>query len=98
MTLADAQLTRSWGLSGVLVLSVTPEGGAAAAGLRSTTRDEWGRIALGDVIVAVDDKAVASADDIANVLEAHKIGDHAIVTLRRDKGEIKLPVELKPLP
>ena len=98
VTLADAQLTRSWGLSGVLVLSVTQEGGAAAAGLRSTTRDEWGRIALGDVIVAVDDKAVASADDIANVLEGHKIGDHAIVTLRRDKGEIKLPVELKPLP
>jgi len=41
---------------------------------------------------------MTSADDIANVLEAHKIGDRVSVTLNRDKGEMKLPVELKPLP
>jgi len=98
VTLADDRLTRSWGLAGVLVVSVTPEGGAAAAGLKPTTRDEWGRVVLGDVIVAVDGKAVTNADDIANVLEAHKIGDRVSVTLNRDKGEMKLPVELKPLP
>lgn len=98
VTLADDRLTRSWGLAGVLVVSVTPEGGAVAAGLRPTTRDEWGRVVLGDVIEAVDGKPVNSADDIANALEAHKIGDRVSVTVRRDKGEVKVPVELKPLP
>lgn len=41
------------GVSGVLVLDAREGGPAAKAGVKGTTRDEFGRLVLGDVIMAV---------------------------------------------
>jgi S1-C subfamily serine protease len=97
VTLADDRIVRSWGLSGALVVGVSPDGGAAAAGIKPTTRDPFGRIVLGDLIVSIDGKPVASADDIATVLESRKIGDKVAVEVQRADGTAKVMVELKAL-
>jgi S1-C subfamily serine protease len=41
------------GVSGVLVLDARAGGPAAKAGVRGTTRDEYGRLVLGDVIMGI---------------------------------------------
>src|SRR5688572_4674989 len=50
VSIARDSLAQRLGLQGVLVIEVSPEGGAAQAGLRPTRRDASGRLVLGDVI------------------------------------------------
>ncbi|HEX7158164.1 MAG TPA: PDZ domain-containing protein, partial [Edaphobacter sp.] len=49
--------------NGVLVSQVTPNGGAAKAGLQA-----------GDVIVSVDDQKIKDGDDLVNIISARKVG------------------------
>ena len=49
---------------GVLVRSIPPGTPAAAAGLQA-----------GDIIVKIDDKAIATADDLVLAIRAHRIGE-----------------------
>ena len=80
----EGRVSRALGLSGVAVISV-PEGSPGArAGVRGLSRTAQG-IALGDVIVAVDGKKVASFDDLYNVLDEHKAGEAVSVTLQRGR-------------
>jgi len=97
VTLADERTVRAWGLEGALVLNVSPGSGAEEAGIRPTTRDELGRLELGDLIVAVDGQAVKSPDDLVALIEKRKAGERVTVTVQREEGLVKLPVELKPL-
>jgi S1-C subfamily serine protease len=92
---APDQLARRLGLKGVLVFDVEPGGPAAEAGLRPTRRDESNHIQLGDVIVAVDDQPVRSANDLFDVLEQHHVGDTVQVTVLRDGEEHRVPVKLR---
>ena len=68
------------GLKGVVVQAVRDGSGAARAGL--TGIDASGRI--GDVIVAVEDRPVASLADLALELERVGIGNPARLTVLRD--------------
>jgi S1-C subfamily serine protease len=52
------------GLQGVLVLDVPPGTPAAKSGLQGITRDAYGRMAIGDVIVGMNGKAVKSEGDL----------------------------------
>ena len=63
------------GLGGVLVLEVREGGPAYKAGVRPTTRDETGRLLLGDVIISVDGKPVKTSGDLYRALDKHTIGD-----------------------
>ena len=83
--------------NGVLVLEVSPQSGAAEAGLQPTRRDQNGRLVLGDVIVSIDGKAIDSDDDLATVLEDYKAGDRVKVTLVRGGKEQDVTVVLKAL-
>jgi S1-C subfamily serine protease len=94
---APDQIAKKLGIKGVLILNVYAGGPAAKAGLRPTRRDQSGRIRLGDVIVAVDGKEVTSAQQLYDMLGAHKIDDAVTVTVERagqrlDKG-VKLAAE-----
>ena len=62
VSLAPDQLTQRLNLDGVLVMRVDPDGPAAEAGLKPTTRDLGGNVALGDVITAIDGKPVRSTE------------------------------------
>ena len=67
----------------MLVLEASPGGPAAKAGVRSTTRDESGRLRLGDVITAIDGSPVKSSADLYKVLDRHGVGDVLVVRVER---------------
>ncbi|HEV8689025.1 MAG TPA: trypsin-like peptidase domain-containing protein [Ideonella sp.] len=77
-------LTRSLDLpQGVALVGVNAGGPAKRAGLEPFHRGRDGRIVQGDVITAVNEEAVASFDDLMNVLERLRPGDKVTLTLWR---------------
>lgn len=82
------------GLSGVIVMELQLGGPAANAGLRGTTRGKRGKIALGDRIVAVDQKPIANYDDLYNALDQRKPGDEVEVAYVRDNKKIQVKMRL----
>jgi S1-C subfamily serine protease len=97
VAVARDALAQRLGLKGVLIIEVTPEGGAAQAGLRPTRRDDVGRIVLGDVIVAIDGDEVTSNDELDERMEGHNVGDRVKVTVDRDGRKVDVAVVLKPV-
>jgi S1-C subfamily serine protease len=88
------KLERRLGLEGVIVLHV-PEGSAAAtAGLQGLTRTRRG-IALGDVIVGIDNTRVAHFDDLYTVLDTHKPDDVVKLTVMRGADNALVPLTIK---
>jgi S1-C subfamily serine protease len=79
--------------SGALVESVQPGTAAQKAGIRGgkvATTTEEGQVAVGgDIIVAIDGKAVNSSQDLAEDIEAKKPGDTISIGLWRATGNGK---------
>jgi len=93
---APDQLARRYGVSeGALIWRVAAGSTAAKAGLRGTRRDDWGRVVMGDVIVAVDQKSVESGNELYAVLENYKIGDTVTLTILRDDERQQVQVSLE---
>ncbi len=90
--LANPQVSRRLGVEGVLILNVIEDSAAEQAGLRSTTRNGYGEITLGDIIVQIDDEPVGSRNDLQLKLEEYQPGDKVAVQVLRD-GE-PMTVEL----
>lgn len=82
---------------GLIISYIDEKGGAAAAGLKGITQDQYGRIFLGDIILSVDGIAVNNLDDIYQVVEKKKIGDTVIVKYSRDGKTLTASVKLKAL-
>jgi S1-C subfamily serine protease len=80
--------------NGVLVLGVTANSPAARAGLRATEMTAAGRVVLGDVIEAVDGRAVEDFATLVNVLDAHEFGDRVTLRVRRGNERLEIPVTL----
>ena len=76
---------------GALVQSVQPGTPAAKAGIRGgtiSTSVENGQVAVGgDIIEEVDGQPIASSEDLANVIGAHKPGQTVKIALRRAEGK-----------
>ncbi len=85
---------RKLGLQGVLILYVKPGGPADKAGLRSTRRNAFGDIQLGDIITKIDTKSIKSKDDLYSTLEERKVGDEVAVTVLRDDQHQDVQVTL----
>lgn len=92
--LARDDVVRRLGLQGALVIRVTPGGPAEKAGIRSTERDRYGRIRLGDLIVTLDDEPIRTEGDLVLTLENYQPGDTVIVTVERDGSQRVLELEL----
>jgi len=92
---ATADTTRRLGLEGALIMTVESGSGAQRAGLQPTRRAARGRIELGDVIVAVDDKGVSSSNDLILILENYKSGDTVTVTILRNGRRRNVEVTLQ---
>jgi len=65
--MAPNEVAARRGQDGVLVLNVIPDGPAQKAGLRSTTRDDAGRIEWGDVIVGIDEHPIRGSSGPPNL-------------------------------
>ena len=93
--IAEQQLAQQLGVNeGLLIIKVMPKSPAATAGLQGTRRDNSGRIQLGDVLVAIDGKAIKSTQDLFGVLNAHKPGDAITLTIVRDGNQQDVKVTL----
>ena len=82
------------GVPGLLVLIVEPNSPAQRAGLRPTRQGE-GSIVPGDIIQAVDDKAVQNADQLFAILERHEAGDEISMKVYRDGETRDVKVKLE---
>lgn len=71
---------------GVLIASVFPHTPAAAAGLRGTQRNGWGRTIPGDVVVSLNGYPIENYDSMYNLLTEIGVGDKINITLLR-KGK-----------
>ncbi|HVJ88196.1 MAG TPA: trypsin-like peptidase domain-containing protein [Labilithrix sp.] len=87
------KLERRLGIKGVIVLAVPPDSPAAKAGMRGVVQSGRG-IALGDIIVAVDDKRVETFDDLYSILDTHKPDDIVKVKVVRGDDTTILPVKI----
>lgn len=92
--LADERVTKMLGVDGALIINVESGSPAEKAGLRPT-RQYQGDIIIGDIITAVNGKKVRSADDLANELEKHKVGDMVTLGIERDEQKIQVKVRLE---
>jgi S1-C subfamily serine protease len=88
-------LMRHWGLRGVMIQDVQKGSGAAEAGLRGARMTGDGDVIPGDVIVKIEDKAIANFDDLRTVLDKHKGGERVKVTFVREDRERTAEVELQ---
>ncbi len=89
----NQKLERRLGLRGIIVLSVPAGSPAARAGMRGIQQGPNG-ISLGDIIVAIDDKRVATYDDMYTVLDAHKPDDVVKVTVVRGEETASFQVKV----
>jgi S1-C subfamily serine protease len=85
-------IERRLGIRGVVVHQVAPGSPAARVGLHGLTRTRRG-LALGDVIVGIDDKRVNDYDDLYTALDNKKPED--VVRLVVVRGEETINVEVK---
>jgi S1-C subfamily serine protease len=92
--LAEEQWVQELGLKGALVINVLPGSPAEKAGIQPTRREPNGQIALGDVIVAIDEHTIESNGDLFTALEHDKVGDQVTLTVMRNGKPVKVSVTL----
>ncbi len=90
--LASSQFMSRLRVDGILVINVVKGTGADKSGVIPTTRDHYGNFQLGDIIIGMDNKKIASHNDLMLVLESYKPGDE--VKLRVLRGDVEVEVDL----
>ena len=81
-------------VKGAVIREAYPGSPAHRAGLRGIRQDQTGRLILGDIIIAVDDKSVNSYDDLYNTLDGYKPGDPVKVVYLRGGKRLSARVDL----
>lgn len=92
----NQRLTELSGIEGVFVLGVQPGSAAEAAGLEGVGFTREGGIVPGDVITAVDGKAVESVEQLLAILDDYRAGEVVRLSVRRDEVRREVEVPLQP--
>jgi S1-C subfamily serine protease len=95
VSLVPDVMVKRWGIKGVVIGKIARGGAADKAGLKGARETMNGRVELGDVIVAVSGKSVATVDDLMDVMEDHRVGDQVTVEVVRGNRREKIPVTLQ---
>lgn len=95
VSLVPDTMAKRWGIKGVIIGKVARDGAADRAGLKGARQTMMGQIQLGDIIVSVDGKPVATVDDLMDVMEAHKVGDQVSVEILRGNRRERVSVTLQ---
>ena len=80
------------GLGGVLVLDAREGGPAWRAGVKATSRDQAGRLILGDVIVELDGNLIKNSTDLYRTLDKLSVGQSVVLKVMR--GEVKVDLDI----
>ncbi|MEW5771179.1 MAG: trypsin-like peptidase domain-containing protein [Pseudomonadota bacterium] len=91
----NRRLAQQRGVTGVVILRVAPGSAAEGAGLRGASFTRDGGIVPGDIIVALEGKAVDSLGRLVSRLDDFKVGDTVRLTVRRGEQTLEVPVTLQ---
>jgi S1-C subfamily serine protease len=91
------QIAAQQKIDGVVILGVTPGGAADQAGIAGA-RQAPGGLALGDVIVKLDQTEIKRSSDLYKALDNHKVGDEVEVVLENEGNRRTVKVTLQALP
>jgi S1-C subfamily serine protease len=94
--LVNQSIARRFGVKGALILDVAENSPEEQLGIRPTRRDRYGRLILGDIIVAVNDEPIISNNDLILALEQYKPGDKVKLTLQREEEKLEVELPLSP--
>jgi len=90
----NEMMERRTGVRGVVVAAVEARSAAAAAGLRGARIDRAGGVVPGDIILAVDGRAVHEPAELIARLDERKVGDEVTLRLMRDGRELEVRARL----
>jgi S1-C subfamily serine protease len=86
-------------LKGAYVDSLVKNGPADKAGIHGSTRDQYSKRHLGDIIIAADGHNITKSDDLVNYIGQHKsVGDNVTLTVYRNGHAIDLKTTLAARP
>lgn len=94
--IVTAQAVAKVDTEGALVMRVGRGSGADRAGIRATQRDRFGRVQLGDIIVAVGGQPIRTTDDLWLALDRRQPGETVEIEVLRGDRALTLPVILGP--
>ena len=97
VSLIPDSIASRWGIQGLVIARVQRGSTAEQAGLRGSRETGSGRIHLGDIITKIDGEPVKVFDDLARMLDRHKVGDHVAVNIRRKNQELTISIKLQAL-
>ncbi|MBL4606520.1 MAG: trypsin-like peptidase domain-containing protein [Pseudomonadales bacterium] len=85
-------------IQGVVVMRVLNGLPAQQAGMRGLGRNKYGKLLLGDVIVAFDDQAIYNNDELLTMLENRHSGDTVRILVQRagEKRTVKVTLAAPP--
>jgi len=86
ITLLPDKFADILGIHGVILADTLPEGIAEKIGLIGTSRDDYGRPLLGDIIVGVGKEDIRKNTDLYRILDAIKSGDTIELKVLRKSG------------
>ena len=95
VSLVPDAMARRWGIKGLILGKVSKGGAADRAGLKGARETVTGRVELGDIVVAVGGKPVTTVDELMDVMEDHKVGDHVAVEILRGNRRQQVMVTLQ---
>ena len=95
ITFAPDQLVEQLGIEGILILNAIPGGPAWRAGVQPTTRDDFGRLVLGDIIVGLNGKAVKNSSDLYRLLNKLSVGDEVALDVIRLQSKESINLTLQ---
>ena len=95
VSLVPDAMVKRWGIKGLVIGKVWRGGAADRAGLKGARETVNGRVELGDVIVAIAGKSLATVDDLLDVMEDHRVGDQVTVEIVRENRREKVLLTLQ---
>mmetsp|Transcript_29200 Transcript_29200/g.52203 ORF Transcript_29200/g.52203 Transcript_29200/m.52203 type:complete len:445 (-) Transcript_29200:210-1544(-) len=98
ISFAPDQASAQLGVQGILVLDAREGGPAWKAGIKGTTRDDYGRLVIGDIIVKVNGKRVIRGSDLYKVLDKQRVGDALDLEVLRETSKEHVSVTLQEMP
>ena len=86
-------------LKGAYVDSLTKNGPADKAGIHGSTRDQYSKKHLGDIIIAADGHNITTSEDLVSYIGQHKsVGDNITLTVYRNGHAVDLKATLAARP
>ncbi len=93
-SLVPDRFLRRYDIEGAVIWEIPENSEADRKGLKGLRQDTWGRVLLGDIIVALDGKPVRSYDNLYNLLDGYSIGNTVQLTLSRNGKKRNVTIRL----